>query len=96
MKFPLTYEATTTRADFLRILPLATGEAELREIDGRLCGRGWAIRLTPIAPLEIGLVRLERHRVEIEFDGLTMRRAGALHAAIQPALPARWWLNSHI
>jgi hypothetical protein len=54
MKFPLAYEATTTRADFLRILPLATGEAELREIDGRLCGRGWAIRLTPIAPLEIG------------------------------------------
>ena len=70
MKFPLAYEATTTRADFLRILPLATGEAELREIDGRFCGRGWAIRLTPIAPLEIGIVRLERHRVEIEFDGL--------------------------
>ena len=70
MKFPLAYEATTTRADFLRILPLATGETELREIGGRICGRGWAIRLTPIAPLEIGLVRLERHRVEIEFDGM--------------------------
>ena len=70
MNFPLAYEATTTRADFLRILPLATGEAEPREIDGRFCGRGWTIRLTAIAPLEIGLVRLERHRVEIEFDGL--------------------------
>jgi hypothetical protein len=70
MKFPLAYEATTTRADFLRVLPLATGEVGLREIDGRFCGQGWAIRLTPIAPLEIGLVRLERHRVEIEFDGL--------------------------
>jgi hypothetical protein len=76
MKFPLAYEATTTRADFLRILPLATGEAELREIDGRFCGRGWAIRLTPIAPLEIGIVRLERHRVEIEFDGLTTEDQG--------------------
>ena len=72
MKIPLDYEATTTRADFLRVLPQAAGEAELREIDGRFCGRGWAIRLTPIAPLEIGLVRLERHRVEIEFDGLSV------------------------
>jgi hypothetical protein len=71
MRFPLAYDATTTRADFIRVLPLATGEAELREIDGRFCGRGWAIRLTPVAPLEIGIVRLERHRVEIEFDGLT-------------------------
>jgi hypothetical protein len=71
MRFPLAYEATTTRADFIRVLPLASGEAELREIDGRFCGRGWAIRLTPVAPLEIGIVRLERHRVEIEFDGLT-------------------------
>jgi hypothetical protein len=49
---------------------------ELREIDGRFAGRGWAIRLTPIAPLEIGMVRLERHRVEIEFDGLTTEEQG--------------------
>ena len=72
MRFPLAYDATTTRADFIRVLPQATGEGELREIDGRFCGRGWAIRLTPVAPLEIGIVRLERHRVEIEFDGLTV------------------------
>jgi hypothetical protein len=30
----------------------------------------------PIAPLEIGMVRLERHRVEIEFDGLTTEEQG--------------------
>jgi hypothetical protein len=71
MKFPLVYEATTTREDFVRLLPLAIGEAEFREIDGRWRGQGWAVRLTRISPLEIGLVRLERHRVEIEFDGLT-------------------------
>ena len=70
MKFPLAYDATTTREDFVRVLPQATGEAALREIDGRFCGPGWSIRLIPISPLEIGLVRLERHRVEIEFDGL--------------------------
>ena len=77
MKFPLAYDATTTREDFVRVLPQATGEAELREIDGSFRGRGWAIRLTPIPPLQIGLVRLERHRVEIAFDGLDERAQDA-------------------
>ncbi len=71
MRFPLAYDATTTREDFVRLLPRATGLAEFREIDGRFCGQGWSVRLTRIPPLEIGLVRLERHRVELEFDGLT-------------------------
>ena len=51
MKFPLAYDATTTREDFVRVLPQATGETELREIDGSFRGRGWSIRLTPIPPL---------------------------------------------
>lgn len=71
MKFPLAYDATTTREDFVRLLPAATGPADFREIDGGFRGQGWTIRLTSIPPLEIGRVRLERHRVEIEFDGLT-------------------------
>lgn len=71
MKFPLAYDVTTTREDFVRLLPQATGGEPLREIDGGFGGKGWSVRLTRIAPLEIGLVRLERHRVEIEFDGLT-------------------------
>jgi hypothetical protein len=71
MRFPPVHDATTTREDFVRLLRLATGGAEFREIDGGFCGETWSIRLTPIPPLEIGLVRLERHRVEIEFDGLT-------------------------
>ncbi len=70
MKFPLAYDATTTREDFVRLLPLATGGEPLREIDGEFRGKRWSVRLTPIPPLEIGLVRLERHRVEIAFDGL--------------------------
>ena len=70
MKFPLSYDATTTRADFLRLLPQATGTEDFVECDGQFSGRGWSIRLTSIPPLEIGRVRLERHRVEIEFDGL--------------------------
>lgn len=71
MRFPLAYDATTTREDFVRLLPAATGDVEFGESDGVFCGRGWRIRLMPIPPLEIGLVRLARHHVEIEFDGMT-------------------------
>jgi hypothetical protein len=71
MKLPLRHEATITRADFLRILLAATGEGAFREVDGRLMGKGWSIRLTPMDALKIGIVKMERHRVEIEFDGLT-------------------------
>ncbi len=71
MKFPLRYDATITRADFIRTLPAAVGEDDFREVDGRFEGRGWSIHLTPILPFEIGMVRLDRHRVEIEFHDLT-------------------------
>jgi hypothetical protein len=70
MRFPLAYDATTTREDFVRLLPLAVGGEDFREIDDRFVGQGWSVRLTPIPPLEIGLVRLERYRVEITFDDL--------------------------
>ena len=71
MKLPRQHDATITRQDFLRILPAATGESEIHESADIFFGRGWSLRLTAIAPLEIGSVRLERQRVEIEFDGLT-------------------------
>ena len=70
MKFPLRYDATITRAEFIRTLPAATGEGGLREVDGRFEGNGWSIRLTPITAFRMGVVQMERHRVEIEFDGL--------------------------
>ena len=69
MKFSSAYDATITRSDFVRLLPQATGGVEFREVGDRFCGPGWSLRLTPIPPLEIGMIRLERHRVEIEFDG---------------------------
>lgn len=71
MIFPCTYDATTTREDFVRLLRRAAGEKAFLEVGEEFRGKGWLVRLTPIPPLEIGLVRLERHRVEIEFDGLT-------------------------
>ena len=58
MKFPLCYEATISRAEFLRTLPAATDEGDFREVDGRFEGRGWSIRLTPIVPFGVGMVRL--------------------------------------
>ena len=71
MRFPRTYDATTTREEFLRLLPEATDSATIHETEGRYRGAGWSVRLTRIAPLAIGMVRLERHRVEIEFDGFS-------------------------
>ena len=71
MKFPRAYDATITRPDFLRLLPAATGESGFTENGGVFRGHGWEVRFSPIAPLEIGMVRLERHRIEIAFDGLT-------------------------
>ena len=69
MKFPRRYDATITRGDFVRLLPQATGQEDFRELDGAFHGSGWCIRFTPIAPLEIGMVRLERHHVDISFVG---------------------------
>lgn len=71
MKFPLNFEATISRADFVRLLPLATGESELRETADGFAGNGWHLRLTSMPPLAIGSIRLERHRVELFLDGLS-------------------------
>ncbi|MCF8150836.1 MAG: hypothetical protein K9K30_07670 [Burkholderiaceae bacterium] len=71
MKFSRQHEATITRADFVRILPAATGDSEIREAGDRFSGKGWSLRLTPIPALKIGIVEMDRFRVEIEFDGLT-------------------------
>ena len=77
MKFPLAYDATTSRADFVRLLPVATGDSNIRETADGFRGAGWSVRLTLLAPLVIGLVKLERHRVEIRFDGMSEERQDA-------------------
>jgi hypothetical protein len=71
MKFPRSYDATISRGDFIRLLPAATGETGFIEQDGLFRGRGWSLRFVPIPWLEIGMVRLERHRVELAFEGMT-------------------------
>jgi hypothetical protein len=69
MRFPLSYDATISRADFVRLLPRATNAPAVTEVDGAFCGNGWQVRLTPLSPLVIGLFRLERHHVEVSLAG---------------------------
>lgn len=79
MRLPLSYDATIERADFLRLLPLATGGG-FREEGGWLVGEGWRIRLSPLPVLAIASVRMVRHRVEIDLDGLDpSRREAFMH-----------------
>ncbi len=71
LKFPLTYDATITREDFIRLLPAATGDASLQATAEGFRGRGWSIRLTPLPTRVIGLARLVQHRVELQFEGMS-------------------------
>ncbi len=71
MKFPTCFDATTGRAEFVRLLPLATDDESVQETVDGYRGTGWSLTLTALPVLAIGSVRLERHRVELHFDGLT-------------------------
>lgn len=76
MRLPRRFDATIERADFLRLLPVATGGG-FREQDGWLLGAGWRIRLTPLPRLVIGAVSLVRHHVELELSGMSADEEGA-------------------
>ena len=73
MKLPPRFEMTITRADFRRLLPAAVSHVPYAEVDGAFVHRdgerGWRIGLAALPKLEIGLIRLERHRVDFHFDG---------------------------
>lgn len=73
MKLPLRVEMTTTRSDFRRLLPAAVNHVEYAEEDGTFVHRdgerGWRIALESMPQLRVGLIRLERHRVDFDFSG---------------------------
>lgn len=73
MKLPLSFEMTVTQADFLRLLPAAVGGEAFVEETGvfhhREPQRAWRIEFEPLPELRIGLIRLERHRVGLAFEG---------------------------
>lgn len=71
---------TTTRADFVRLLPAAVDHAAFREEGNEFVFRGptpvsanghreWRITLDPMPALRIGAVVLERHRAAFRFSG---------------------------
>lgn len=77
MKLPRRFDASASRAEIVRLLPAATGCESILDEGDTVSGPHWRLRLTPLPPLTIALVRLERHRVEIEFDGLTAEQEDA-------------------
>jgi hypothetical protein len=71
MKFPLAFDATITRDEFLRLLPDATDGDAFRQVDDAFIGRRWRIVLSSIEPLRIGSLLLDRYHVEIAFSGMS-------------------------
>ncbi len=73
MKLPLRFDMTTTRSEFRRLLPAAVNDVAFTEEGGafvhREGARGWRIGLASLPQLQIGLIRLERQRVDFEFTG---------------------------
>lgn len=77
MKLPQAFEMTISRADFVRLLPAAVGHQPFQEAGSVFSGRSaeadrgcrWTIALTPLPALRIGAICLERHHVQIDFEG---------------------------
>jgi hypothetical protein len=67
------WEMTISRAEFLRTLPAAVAGAQFRVEDDVVrsgdTDRGWQVRIAALPALRIGSLALERHEVEISFDG---------------------------
>jgi hypothetical protein len=66
-------EMTISREEFLRLLPVALGQAFVPEPEGRFSGgagaRRWTLHLRPLAPRRLGSVVLPCHQVEFCFEG---------------------------
>ena len=87
MKLPPRFEMTITRADFRRLLPAAVDHVPYAEVDEAFVHRdgerGWRIGLASLPQLEIGLIRLERHRVDFDFDGYSPREVDEFMARFE-------------
>ena len=87
MKLPRRFEMTTTRAEFLRLLPAAVNHVAFAEEgaafvhrDGARC---WRIGFASLPDLRLGLIRLERHRVEFGFEGYSVAEIEAFVARFE-------------
>jgi len=70
MKFPLSFVATVSRSEFLRLLPAAVGSDVFADDGDVLTGAsGWRIRLAALPEIAFGRIPLERLQVDFSFDG---------------------------
>lgn len=78
---------TTTRADFLRLLPAAVDHAPFSDEGAAFVhqegARGWRIGFVSLPQLRIGLVRLERHQVDFDFTGYSTAEIAAFMARFE-------------
>lgn len=78
---------TTTLADFRRLLPAAVGHVEFVEEHGAFVhrdgARGWRIGLAPLPQLRLGLIGLERHRLDFRFSGYSAAEIEAFMARFE-------------
>ena len=72
MKLAQRFDMTITRDDFLRLLPAAVNHVPFtvsgEDIFYVEDARSWRMNLLPLPELRIALVRLERHRLTLEFE----------------------------
>ncbi len=77
MKLPLRFDMTTTRADFRRLLPAAVSHVPFVEEDEayahRAGARGWRIGMESLPQLRLGVIRLERYRLNFDFTGYSAK-----------------------
>jgi hypothetical protein len=77
----LSLDMSISREDFLRLLPVAVGQAAIDEVAGRFSGnegsRSWTLQLLPLAQRRLGSVALPRHQVELHLEGYSEQEAAA-------------------
>lgn len=77
MKLPLRFDMTTTRAEFRRLLPAAVNHVpfveEAKAFAHHEGSRGWRIGIESLPHLRLGLIRLERQRLNFDFTGYSAR-----------------------
>lgn len=72
MSAPVVKEMALTRAEFVRLLPGAAGDAVVREEDGVFrVGDAVSIALDPLPPRRLGLFTIPAMRVTLRFHGGT-------------------------
>jgi hypothetical protein len=83
----LSLDMSISREDFLRLLPMAVGQAFVDEVEGQFTGSegpcNWTLHLLPLDQRRLGSVVLPRHQVELRLEGYSEAEAAAFLARFQ-------------